>query len=278
MNVLLVSPGGMLGRAWVALLEQQGLSWQGVRRPNFDVTRAETLETIDFAAYSHVINCSAFTDVDGAEEHEDEANAVNGEGVGRLARACAKANSVLIHYSTDYVFSGQASHPYPVDEPLAPLNAYGRSKALGERAIREAGGEHMIVRTSWLYAPWAKNFVLTMVKFGRERSELKVVHDQKGRPTSAEHLAKTTLALVRVDARGTLHVTDGGDCTWFEFARHIVGRANPECVVHPCSTSEFPRPAPRPAYSVLDLSATESKIGPMPPWTSNVDAVLDRVL
>jgi len=277
-RILVISPDGMLGRAWVALLSERGIDHEAVSFPAFDLTRSSSIDELDVSRFGWVVNCSGWTDVDGAEQSEAAATAVNGDGVGALARACASSGTSLLHYSTDYVFSGQALNPYGVDEPLAPLNAYGRSKAVGEEQIRACGGAHLIVRTSWLYAPWAKNFVLTMVRLGSERESIQVVDDQRGRPTSSEHLAATSLALMQNGATGTFHVTDGGECTWYEFARTIVERVNPRCVVRPCTTADFPRPAKRPAYSVLDLERTEALVGPMPPWQDNLTRVLDRVL
>ncbi len=217
-----------------------------------------------------VINCAAYTDVDGAEADEAEATRVNGHGAGNLAARCAETGAVLVHFSTDYVFDGSGTRPYPTDHPLAPLGAYGRSKAAGEAAIRASGCEHLIIRTSWLYAPWGKNFVRTMVELGRKHESLRVVNDQRGRPSSCSYLAERTLALLDHGARGTFHVTDGGECTWFEFATEIMVQTGSKCRVEPCTTDEFPRPAPRPAYSVLDLSATESLLGPSSAWQDNL--------
>ncbi len=274
---LLISPGGMLGRAWKAQLEADGRPFEALSRPAFDLTDPAAPERITPGRYARVINCAAWTDVDGAERDEAGATAVNGEAVGRLARRCAEAGSVLVHYSTDYVFGGDAQSPYAVDASHEPVNAYGRSKARGETLVREVGGEHLLIRTSWVYAPWGKNFVLTMRSLATQRDRLDVVDDQRGRPTSAQHLARTSSRLLEVGARGTLHVTDGGSCTWFELARTVVETINPRCVVHPCASDAFPRPAPRPAYSVLDLDATEALVGPMPAWQDNVSAVLAQL-
>ncbi len=274
---LLISPDGMLGRAWGSLLTAAGRPFDTITYPQFDLSKPETLDAVSSKPYAHVINCAAWTDVDGAEDKEAEATVVNGDGVGELARRCAAVGSVLVHYSTDYVFDGNATTPYPVDAPHDPLNAYGRGKARGETLIREAGEQHLILRTSWLYAPWGKNFVLTMRKLGVERERLTVVDDQRGRPTSAEHLAAVSAKLLEARARGTLHVTDGGECTWFDFASAIVATVNPNCVVEPCSSDAFPRPAKRPAYSVLDLTPTEAIVGPMPSWQENLAAVLRQV-
>lgn len=275
--ILLVSPDGMLGRAWEALLAERGLAFDGVSWPTIDFTRPSTIDEFVRHGVRTVVNCSAFTDVDGAETREDEATAINGTGVAALAKACRRAGALLVHFSTDYVFEGHASEPYRTGHALAPLNAYGRSKAVGERAIRESGCEHLIVRTSWLYAPWAKNFVLTMRELGSRNPQIRVVDDQFGRPTSAEYLAARTLALVEKGARGTFHVTDGGQCSWFEFATLVMKEAGLACEVVPCSSAEFARPAARPAYSVLDLSETEAMLGPSRSWRENVADVLRRV-
>ena len=268
MKIVVIAAEGMLGTAWTRLTDVVA-----ARFPEVDITRPATLPSFD--GVDVVVNCAAWTDVDGAEANEAAAAKVNGDAVLGLSRACAKHGALLVHYSTDYVFSGDATAPYPIDAPIDPVNAYGRTKALGEKALLEGGADHLLIRTSWVYAPWGKNFVLTMAALGRDRELLKVVNDQRGRPTSAEHLAATSLRLIEKGARGTFHVTDGGECTWFDFASHIVGRVNPSCRVEPCSSAEFPRPAPRPSYSVLDLSRTEALLGPMPAWQTHVDRVLD---
>lgn len=280
-RTFLVSPDGMLGRAFDALLAD-GAShgvYASARYPELDLTRPETFERIERFEPTRVIVCAAYTDVDGAESHEALANAINGDGVGALAERCKRIGATLIHFGTDYVFDGRGHTPYPVDAPLAPQGAYARSKARGEVLLRESGADHLYVRTSWIYAPWGKNFVRTIARNARIRPQLKVVDDQRGRPTSAEHLASTTLALLELGARGTFHVTDGGECTWFELARAIVedlGLAD-RCTVLPCTSAEWPSPVARPAYSVLDLSRTEALLGPMPHWRENLRAVLPRL-
>lgn len=274
---LLISPDGMLGRAWKQRLEAEGREFDTITYPQFDLSKSQTLDVVTAKPYETVINCAAWTDVDGAETSEEQATVVNGHGVGELARLCAGAGSLLVHYSTDYVFAGNAEAPYAVDAPLAPLNAYGRSKAVGEEAIRAAGQHHLILRTSWLYAAWANNFLLTMRKLGRDRDKLTVVDDQRGCPTSATHLVDVSLGLIRAKAQGTFHVTDGGECTWFDFASMIVADVNPDCDVQPCSSDAFPRPAKRPAYSVLDLGPTEAIVGSMPSWQTNTAAVLKEL-
>jgi dTDP-4-dehydrorhamnose reductase len=284
MTSVIIGARGMLGRALRELLAARGQAYVGVDLPEFDLTdRAQVERLLDGPAaarerhYDAVINCAAYTNVDGAEADEAAATRANGEAVRVLAQACASRGIPLVHYSTDYVFAGTATRPYRVDEPHAPLNAYGRSKAVGERAVWDAGGPHLVLRTSWLYAPWANNFVRTIFKASREREELQVVDDQRGRPTSAEHLARATLALLDKGARGTLHVTDGGECTWFDFAREIVRFAGHRARVVPCTSAQFPRPAKRPAYSVLDLGPTEALLGPLPDWRENLADVMRRL-
>jgi dTDP-4-dehydrorhamnose reductase len=183
-----------------------------------------------------------------------------------------------VHISTDYVFDGNADTPYAVEHPRDPVNAYGRSKAVGEVALEQGPAPFLCVRTSWLYAPWGHNFVRTMLRLTAERDTLKVVDDQRGRPTSATHLAATTRQLLAADARGTFHVTDGGECTWHGLAKEIARQASSPgetCDVQPCTTADFPRPAPRPAYSVLDLSKAEAIVGPMRVWKQSLKDVIE---
>ena len=276
--LLLVGPTGMLGRAWRELLNSRGVAWSGVARPDLDLTHRDRVERAIRDGVRAVVNCAGWTAVDAAEADEAGATAVNGVGVGHLAARCKEVGATLVHYSTDYVFDGTATTPYRTDASRNPIGAYGRSKAAGEAAIEATGCEHLTVRTSWLYAPWGKNFVRTMAKLTREKPELKVVADQHGRPTSSEHLARVTLDLLERGARGTFHVTDGGECTWHEFARAVAdGLGHRRCVIHPCSTTDYPTPARRPAYSVLDLTPTEAILGPMPCWRDNLADVLRRL-
>jgi dTDP-4-dehydrorhamnose reductase len=275
--ILLVGDRGMLGRAFRELFERSARGYQGVDLPDVDAAEPAQVEALMKKSWSAVINCAAYTNVDGAEGNEQAAMRGNATAPHVLATACKRAGLPLVHFSTDYVFAGNATSPYPVDAPMQPLGAYGRTKAAGEEVIRASGAEHLILRTSWLYAPWANNFVRTMAKLTRDKPQLKVVDDQRGRPTSAEHLAKSALALLDGKATGTFHVTDGGACTWYGFTVAIAERLGRSCMIVPCSTAEFPRPAPRPAYSVLDITKTEALLGPMPAWQDNLASVLARL-
>jgi dTDP-4-dehydrorhamnose reductase len=281
--VLLVGARGMLGRAWQGLLTAHGVPFRAVDLAELDITHAPGVRAAVGAGvagerFTHAINCAAWTDVDGAESREAEASRVNADAVASLAAACAMNGATLVHYSTDYVFPGVADAPYAIDGPRDPINAYGRTKLAGELAVESSGAEFLLVRTSWLYAPWGKNFVRTIASLATTRPELKVVDDQRGRPTSAEHLARATLSLMAAGAIGPFHLTDGGECSWFEFAREIVRLAGASCTVTPCTSAEFPRPARRPPYSVLDLAPAESLLGPMPHWKTNLADAMTRRL
>lgn len=276
--VILVGHDGMLGTAWRAELDRAGLEHDDRSFPAFDLTSAEHLDALPLREGTLVVNCSGWTDVDGAEANEAAATRLNGDAVGALAARCAARGCTLVHYSTDYVFAGDATAPYAPHELQRPLSAYGRSKAAGERRLWTAGPSSLLVRTSWLYAPWGNNFVRTIARLARSRPSLSVVDDQRGRPTSAEHLAAATLRLVVAGTRGIVHVTDGGECTWFGFAQAIAAALAPGCEVQPCTTAEFPRPARRPPYSVLDVTRAEGVLGPMPSWRDNLGDVLARIV
>jgi dTDP-4-dehydrorhamnose reductase len=275
-TTLIIGEGGMLGRAWAELLRAAPAGYDGVDVPTIDLRDTNSIEASVNGDHRVVINCAAFTDVDGAESQEGLARQINGDAVGALAARCASVGALLVHYSTDYVFDGRGSAPYRVDAPRDPVNAYGRTKLHGEALLEASGCPHLLVRTSWLYAPWGKNFVRSIAEASRKRPVLRVVDDQRGRPTSAQHLARASHALVSAGARGTFHVTGGGECTWFELAQEVVHRVGAPCRVEPCTSEEFVRPAPRPAYSVLDTTGAEARIGAFPDWRVQVGEVLAR--
>lgn len=276
-RVLVTGARGMVGRSWSGLLTSHGLAHRALTRAELDLADLDAVGSLDLAGVDLVVNAAAWTDVDGAERDLAGASRINGEAVGVLASRCAEAGATLLHYSTDYVFSGRAHEPYPVDAPTDPVNAYGASKLAGERAIAESGCDHLIIRTSWVYAPWGRNFVRTIANLCAQRDELKVVSDQRGRPTSAEQLARTSLALLFAGARGVWHASDDGDCTWHGFATEIARLVGSSCRVHPCTTDEFPRPAARPAWSVLDIEPTRHLIGPLTPWQISLADTIRRL-
>jgi dTDP-4-dehydrorhamnose reductase len=275
--VLVVGAAGMLGRAVMQALGQAGREHEGCDRSRVDLSSVDSIARGVPESVGTVINCAGWTNVDTAEAHEEEASKINGIGVGQLAEHCQRIGAVLVHYSTDYVFSGDASEPYRVDHPRAPLNAYGRSKALGETLLEQSGASYLLLRTSWVYAPWGKNFVRTIVGLARTRPSLRVVSDQLGRPSSAEEVARVSLELLSRRVTGTFHVSDAGQCSWYDLARAAVARAGLSCTVEPCTSAEYPSPAVRPSYSVLDLSRTEEQLGPLKSWQQSVDDVVARL-
>lgn len=275
--VLVLGASGMLGRAVVQSLAAKGIRHRVAPHAEVDLARPESIESGVPSGVGTVINCAGWTNVDGAEGQEAAATQVNGHGVGALAQRCKAIGATLVHYSTDYVFDGAARSPYRVDHPRAPLNAYGRSKALGEELLERSGAPYLLLRTSWVYAPWGKNFVRTMIGLAQKRPSLKVVNDQRGRPSSAEQIARVTLLLLDSDARGTYHVSDAGECTWFDFAREAIRAAGLACQVEPCTSAEFPSPTRRPQYSVLDLSTTIERVGELVPWETSVRDVVARL-
>ncbi|MDD9933368.1 MAG: dTDP-4-dehydrorhamnose reductase [Myxococcales bacterium] len=276
-KLLLIGAGGNLGRSFCRVLDARGERYRAVDYPEVDVRDPAHVEAAIAPGTELVINCSAYTDVDGAESAIDAAMALNAEAPGRMAARCAELGARYVDFGTDYVFNGKGEAPYPVDGEHNPCNAYGRSKAAGEKAIAAAGGKHLIVRTSWLYAPWGKNFVLTIAKLARENDTIQVVDDQRGRPTSAIYLAQRALQLLDAGATGIYHGTDGGECTWFDFASAIVEGLRIDCKVEACGSHRYPRPAVRPAYSVLDLSQPEALIGPSRSWRENLADVLRQL-
>jgi dTDP-4-dehydrorhamnose reductase len=276
-RLLITGSAGMVGRAWVDVLSREGRAFDACDRSTFDITSREAVRARIDAQYDAVINCAAWTDVDAAESAESAADRLNAEAPRLLAERCRDVGVPLVHFSTDYVFDGMGSAPYGVDAPLAPQNAYGRGKAAGEAAVRVTTPDHLIIRTSWVYAAWGRNFVRTIASAALQRDSLRVVDDQRGRPSSATQIAERVHALLERGARGTFHVTDGGECSWFELASRIARRVAPACTVEPCATSAFPRPARRPAYSVLDITTTAERLGPPRHWHDEVDLVLDHL-
>jgi dTDP-4-dehydrorhamnose reductase len=264
---------------------------QRLRSDGHDVTE-HTRETLDLSDPDAVVaaargpdvlwNCAAWTAVDDAETQEDAALAVNGVVPGILAAAAAEAGARLVHISTDYVFAGDASEPYAEDAPTDPRSAYGRTKQVGERAVR-AGlpGAHLLVRTAWLYGAHGGCFPRTIARVAAERGGVAVVDDQIGQPTWTRDVADLVVRLVDADApAGTYHATSSGQTSWFGFARRVVAAAglDPE-IVTPTDSAAFPRPAPRPAYSVLGHGALERiGVSPIGDWDARWDAASGEVL
>jgi dTDP-4-dehydrorhamnose reductase len=269
MRFAITGAAGMLGRDLVAAVEPAGHEAVAFTRADLDITDAAAVErAVRRAGPDVVVNCAAWTDVDGAEAHFEEALAVNGAGAGHVARAGAACGAWTIHISSDYVFDGSKRSPYLESDPVGPLSAYGRSKLAGERAVAlEAPERHTIVRSSWLFGAGGPCFPATIMRLARDRDELRVVDDQVGCPTFTGHLSGALVDLGARESRpaGVLHVTGGGICSWYEFAREVVAGAESRCEVRPCTTADMPRPATRPAYSVL-RSSRGGEAPVLPEW------------
>ena len=238
---------------------------------------------IEGVAPDVVVNAAAYTAVDRAESDRDAAFRANAEAPARIAAACAARGARLIHYSTDYVFDGHGTRPYREDDPTQPAGVYGASKRAGEEAIAATGADHLILRTAWVYAAHGKNFLRTMLRLAAERDRLRVVADQTGTPTSAALIADVTaLALAKPALSGIRHLTAAGQTTWHGFAEAIVAGAHARGLlarvvpVDPIATVDYPTPAARPAYSVLDTSRLAADLGAgLPDWTAGLAMILD---
>jgi dTDP-4-dehydrorhamnose reductase len=276
MRLLVTGAAGMLGRDVVAAAGDAGHEAVALARADLDITDPAAVKAAVRAAEpAAVINCAAWTDVDGAETAEAQATAVNGDGAGHLAAAAASAGALLVHVSSDYVFTGTASEPYREDAPTGPQGAYGRSKLAGEHAVAAAGGRSAIVRSAWLFGPQGKNFVDTMRRLGAEREEIAVVDDQVGCPTYTGHLAPALVQVAERGLTGVLHVAGGGRCSWFDLAVATFEESGIACRVRRQSTADLGRPAPRPAFSVLE--STRADAPTLPPWRDGLRAHLARV-
>jgi dTDP-4-dehydrorhamnose reductase len=274
MRLLVTGAAGMLGRDVVAAARDAGHEVAALARADLDITDAEAVSSaIRDARPDAVINCAAWTDVDGAEADEAGATAVNGAGAGNIAAAAGDA--LVVHVSSDYVFDGEASEPYPEDAATGPRSAYGRSKLAGEQAVARAAGRAVIVRSSWLFGPHGRNFVDTMRRLGAERDELAVVDDQVGCPTYTGHLAPALVSIAEQGTTGVLHVAGGGRCSWFDLAVATFEETGLRCDVRRQSTADAGRPAPRPAFSAL--ASTRSDAPVLPPWREGLRAHLARL-
>ena len=278
MRLLVTGAAGMLGRDVVAAAEADGHDVTALARGDLDITSAAAVrDAVGSARPDTVINCAAWTDVDGAESAEEMACAVNGTGAGALAAAAAAAGAHTVHVSSDYVFDGTATAPYREDAPTGPATAYGRSKLEGERAVAQASPRTAIVRSSWLFGVHGPNFVATMLRLASERDEVSVVSDQVGCPTFTGHLASALVEIARRRTTGVLHVAGAGSCSWHELARAVFEQSGADCRAVAVTTAAFPRPAPRPAWSVL--GSTRPDAPTLPPWREGLAAYLDsRVL
>lgn len=278
--ILVTGGSGQVGTALKRLAAERGLDVEAPDRAALDLADPAAIERVVASRpWSGILNCAAYTAVDKAESEPELASAINAAASGAIARAAAARGIRLLHVSTDYVFDGSKPDPYREEDPVAPLGAYGGSKEAGERAVRDAAPDHLILRTAWVVSPWGHNFVKTMLRLGRERGHLRVVADQQGCPTSAIDIADTLLALLgRPEARGTYHFVNDGAASWYELARFVLDRAGIPATVDPIATTDYPTPAKRPANSRLDTGKIRA-LGVVPrPWQDAVGEVVDELM
>jgi dTDP-4-dehydrorhamnose reductase len=253
MRILITGAGGMLGQDVHKAAVAAGHEPIALARADLDITDADAVtRAVAQARPGAVINCAAWTKVDAAEEHEPQATEVNGVGAGNVASAASRAGAWTVHVSSDYVFDGAKREPYLESDPTRPLSAYGRSKLAGEDAVARAAPEtHTIVRSSWLFGAGGPCFPKTMLRLAEERDELNVVDDQIGCPTFTGHLGAALVDLAGARTPGVLHVAAAEQCSWFEFAVATIRAGDRDCRMHPIDSSQYPLPAPRPAFSVM---------------------------
>jgi dTDP-4-dehydrorhamnose reductase len=274
-RLLVTGAKGMLGRRVAADAGERGHEVFVTDLPELDLTDAQAVfDFVGDLAPEAVVHCAAYTDVDGAEAHEDVATRVNGDAAGHVARACEAAGAMLVHVSTDYVFAGDASSPYVESDEPDPRTAYGRTKLAGERAVQASGAPTAIARTAWLYGAGGKNFVDTVLSLAQTRDELSVVADQIGCPTWTGHLAPALIEVAERRAVGVHHLVGRGQCSWYELAVEVFDQAGVGCRVVPTTTEQFPRPAPRPPFSVLGTEREQPVA--LPPWQEGLRAYLSE--
>jgi dTDP-4-dehydrorhamnose reductase len=284
-RLLVTGAAGMLGQDVLRAGERAGHELIPVDLPELDITDERAVERMlarllaEPGALAGVVNCAAWTDVDGAESKQEQARAVNALGAGVLARAAAAAELPLLHLSTDYVFDGVSPldgegrrRPYVESDLTGPRSVYGATKLEGEREVLGASQRHTVVRTAWLYGVDGRNFVETMLGLAGEREAVQVVTDQIGSPTWSGHLAPAILGLLEREVRGLVHMTGAGEVSWNGFAREIFRQAGVDCRVEPATSEQMARPAPRPAWSAL--ASEREEVLPMPDWRDGLAGYL----
>lgn len=283
MKILVTGSNGQLGREMRNLLEQ---THPGVTTytdvAELDLTDAQAVRrAVAEGGYTHIVNCAAYTAVDRAEEDQALCAAINVGAVSNLAEAAAAAGARIVHISTDYVFDGTSCRPYRESDRVNPVSVYGNTKRNGEKALLTVCPDAVILRTAWLYSPYGKNFVKTMLRLGREKDRINVVSDQIGTPTYAADLAAAVLAVItaRQWMPGIYHFSDEGACSWYDFTKAIHRIAGIDsCRVMPVNTEDYPSPVHRPAYSVLDKSLIKKTFSiEIPHWEESLRRCLDRM-
>lgn len=285
-SVLVTGARGMLGTELVAALRRS--RWRQKHRHDpvhpcdideMDITNPGVIEKyLSTRQPQLVINCAADTDVDGCESNPARAYAINAEGPMHLARVCRRHGCKLVHISTDFVFDGKGRWPYRPTDETGPLSVYGKSKLAGEQAVQKELDEYLIVRTAWLFGKAGRNFVSTIRQLAQEKNQIEVIKDQVGSPTYAVDLAAAIINLVNVAAEGIYHFANTGRCSWYEFACEIVRCCGFRTKVTPVTSAKLKRPAPRPAWSVLDTGKYQKATGcPVRPWQDALAEYLGEI-
>ncbi|MBW1708983.1 MAG: dTDP-4-dehydrorhamnose reductase [Deltaproteobacteria bacterium] len=275
--ILILGAQGLIGSALMEVLADKNPI--GLDMPECDVTRPDQVnETFKRFQGGVVINATGYTNVDGCESARDEAEKLNSEAPGMLARAAREHGALLVHLSTDFIFDGTLDRPYREDDSPNPLSVYGRTKLAGEEAVRSEAGDWLIVRTAWVFGHQGHDFIRTMIKLAQDRKDLRVVNDQTGCPTYSLDISQGLTKLIEADARGTFHLVNSGQTTWFNLARCALDMAGFEEVpIKPVTTQEFARPAVRPFCSVLDITKYRKLTGDTPrSWDKALKAALER--
>jgi len=284
MRILVTGANGQLGQDLVKILEQASHTVIPYDRDTLDITdQAASLEEVQNSKPDAIIHCAAYTAVDQAESDIDSAYAVNTAGTRNMVVAAEHIGAKFCYISTDYVFDGTATAPYHEYDNTNPQSIYGKSKRAGEELVKSLSSKYFIVRTSWVYGLHGNNFVKTMLLLGSEKPEISVVHDQKGSPTYTVDLSRFLLELVSTEKYGIYHVSNSGECTWYEFAQAIFAEANSQggsynVQVNPCTTEDFLRPAPRPRNSVMEhLSIRTNGFQDIRPWREGLHAFIKEL-
>lgn len=282
MNILITGANGQLGTEMRNVAASSTDRYLFTDVAELDITDAAAVERlISSEEVKVIVNCAAYTNVDGAEDDEATADLLNHKAVAILAEAAARHSATIIHISTDYVFDGQSCVPYREDVLTAPTGAYGRTKLAGERAVLESGCRYLIFRTAWLYSPYGKNFVKTMMKLTAEKDTLSVVFDQVGTPTCATDLAALIHKVITdrmLDRQGIYHFSDEGVISWYDFAVAIRNLCGHTCDIRPCHSDEFPSKVHRPHYSVLDKTKVKNTFGiTVPYWKDSLKDILAKL-
>ena len=272
LNILITGANGQLGSALRRLGCVSPHNYICTDVAELDITdAAAVLRTVEERRIDVIVNCAAYTDVERAEEDEPRADLLNHKAAGNLAAAAKATGATLFHVSTDYVFDGTAHTPYTEDVTPSPLGAYGRTKLAGEEAVKASGCRYLIFRTAWLYSEYGHNFLKTMLRLTSERDTLQVVFDQIGTPTYAGDLALALFSIIESERyagnEGVYHFTDEGVCSWYDFAREIMEQSKLSCRIRPIESKDYPTPAPRPHYSVLNKAKIKQRFNiEIPHW------------